>query len=43
MRDGGVMIFLTDNTVYEYELKLRMWRQVGSSVDLSSLKTSDDQ
>ncbi|CDW71962.1 protein hira [Stylonychia lemnae] len=44
VRDGGVMVFLTDNTSFEYDINTKMWRQLSNTNELAnSLKQADDQ
>ena len=41
--DGGVMVFLTDETLFEYDQKMLMWRAVSESLLLPSKEKSNDQ
>lgn len=32
LADGSVMIFLSDGSSFEYDLKMQMWRQLASNI-----------
>ena len=39
MDDGAVIVFMSDETVFEYEIRMKLWREVrtaGSSGALAS-------